>query len=232
MKNPIPLIFVLALAEIGFGQTTGNPPLPIYGQGYLGSLGPQQLAVLADQGNLGAQANLGSMYAEGRGVAQDYVQAYKWLHLAITGAVDDRVPYRQSQTAVDARKAIAGKMTPQQVDEAEQLAKEWEEEYEKRIGNGPYRMGWGVVPPRDVYRPVPSYTDQARKARISGIIVVELVVRKDGTVGTCRIVRGLGYGLDESAIQTMTSRWRFQPGTYRGKPVDVIAMAEVVFKLY
>jgi periplasmic protein TonB len=133
---------------------------------------------------------------------------------------------------VDLRKSIAEKMTPQQIEEAERLAKAWESRYEEKMGKGLYRGGWGVVTPKDVYRPSPSYTESARRARINGIVVVEFVVRKDGTVGDCTILRGLGHGLDESAIKTITTKWRFQPGTFKGKPVDVIAMAEVVFKIY
>jgi TonB family protein len=222
MKILFSSILVLPLATLCFGQNAG----------YLPSMNTPQLTSIADGGNILAQARLGSMYAEGRGVTQDYVQAYKWLTLSLTGAVDNKGPFQKSQATVELQKSITDKMTPEQIEEAERLAKEWEAEYEKKMGSGPYRAAWGVATPRDVYRPLPSYTDEARRARISGRVVVEFVVRKDGTVGDCRIVRGLGYGLDESAIQTMTSQWRFQPGTYRDKPVDVIAMAEVVFKLH
>jgi TonB family protein len=223
MRNIYALIFALSLSGICFGQAPSSPG---------NILTPQQLTWQAEQGIIPAQTSLGSMYADGRGVPQDYVQAYLWLTLAIDGAVEDRGPFQRSQATVDLRKSIADKMTPQQLEEAERLAKEWESRREQRNGTGPYVAGWGVATPKDVFRPSPSYTDRARQARINGIVVVEFVVRKNGTVGDCKILRGLGYGLDESAIQTITTQWRFQPGTFKGKPVDVKAMAEVTFKLY
>jgi TonB family protein len=223
MKNIVSLVFALGLSGVCFGQAPGFP-------GNMGT--PQQLTWQAEQGIIPAQTSLGSIYAEGKGVPQDYVQAYMWLTLSIDGAVEDRGPFQRSQATVKLRKSIVDKMTPQQIEEAERLAKEWESRREQRNGNGPYVAGWGVVTPKDVFRPSPAYTDRARQARINGIVVVGFVVRKDGTVGDCKILRGLGYGLDESAIQTITTQWRFQPGTFKGKPVDVQAMAEVAFKIY
>jgi TonB family protein len=81
-------------------------------------------------------------------------------------------------------------------------------------------------------QPLPQYTEQARKARVEGIVVLQAVVRKDGTVDSFRVLRGLGYGLDESAINTIATKWRFRPGTLNGQPVDVQANIEVSFKLY
>lgn len=222
MRKLISLIFLLACSEVCFGQAPG----------FTGNGGASQLIVMAEQGNTVAQANLGTVYADGKSVPQDYVQAYKWLTLSITGAVGDKGLFQRSQATADLRKSIGDKMTPEQKAEAERLTTEWESAYEQRMGNGPFRGGWGVVTPKDVYRPVPSYTGRARQARINGSVVVEFVVRKDGTVGNCKILQGLGYGLDESAINTMTTRWRFQPGTFKGKPVDVVAVAEVVFKIH
>ena len=47
-----------------------------------------------------------------------------------------------------------------------------------------------------------------------------------------RVIRGLGYGLDESAINTVATKWRFKPGSLNGRPVDVQANIEVTFRLY
>ena len=85
---------------------------------------------------------------------------------------------------------------------------------------------------RVLAQPLPQYTEQARKARVEGIVVLQAVVRKDGTVDSFRVLRGLGYGLDESAINTIATKWRFRPGTLNGQPVDVQANIEVSFKLY
>jgi periplasmic protein TonB len=102
------------------------------------------------------------------------------------------------------------------------------------IGNGvgPYVVGNGVRPPIVIVQPLPLYTEDARKARVEGIVVISAVVRKDGTVDSFRVLRGLGYGLDESAINTIATKWRFRPGTFNGQPVDVQANIEVSFRLY
>jgi protein TonB len=99
-------------------------------------------------------------------------------------------------------------------------------------GEGVHQAGGGVLPPRVLAQPLPQYTEQARKARVEGIVVLQAVVRKDGTVDSFRVLRGLGYGLDESAINTIATKWRFRPGTLNGQPVDVQANIEVAFKLY
>jgi protein TonB len=92
--------------------------------------------------------------------------------------------------------------------------------------------GPGISDPIPILRPVPYYTEEARKARIEGIVLVECIVRKDGTVDTIRVIRGLGHGLDESAVQTISTKWRFKPGTHNGQPVDVRAYVEVYFRLF
>lgn len=99
-------------------------------------------------------------------------------------------------------------------------------------GVGPYVSGNGVKDPVALLQPTPNYTEEGRKARIEGNVVLKAVIRKDGTVDSFRVVRGLGHGLDESAIQTIATKWRFKPGTLNGVPVDVIVDIEVVFRMY
>jgi S1-C subfamily serine protease len=70
----------------------------------------------AAQGNVAAQNNLGVMYAKGQGVPQDYVEAYKWYNLAAAQGLSD---------AIDNRDEIASDMTPEQIAEAQQLAREF-----------------------------------------------------------------------------------------------------------
>ncbi len=74
----------------------------------------------ADQGDAYAQCGLGEMYAKGRGIAQDNVQAHKWFILCAAGAKG-----MERENAVKSRNAIARKMTPQQIAEAQRLAREW-----------------------------------------------------------------------------------------------------------
>jgi protein TonB len=99
-------------------------------------------------------------------------------------------------------------------------------------GVGPYVVGNGVRPPTAIYQPLPAYTEDARKARAEGVVLIQAVIRKDGTVDSFKVLRGLGYGLDESAINTIATKWRFRPGTLNGTPVDVLANIEVSFRLY
>lgn len=101
----------------------------------------------------------------------------------------------------------------------------------KGSGIGPYRIGSGVSEPVLIYKTLPNYTDEARKNRVEGIVMLEVVIRSDGRVDNARIVRGLGFGLDESAIREVVTKWKFRPGTLQGRPVDVQAYIEVSFRL-
>jgi len=100
-------------------------------------------------------------------------------------------------------------------------------------GDGVYRMSVaGLIYPQILYDPKPAYTEEARKARVEGIVLIQAIVRKDGTVDGFRVLRSLGHGLDESAIHTIATKWRFKPGRFNGAPVDVQANIEVSFRLY
>jgi protein TonB len=90
----------------------------------------------------------------------------------------------------------------------------------------------GVHPPVALKQPLPMYTEDARKARVEGIVRIQAIVRQDGSVDSFRVLRGLGHGLDESAIHTIATEWRFRPGTSNGQPVDVQCEIEVSFRLY
>ena len=83
----------------------------------------------ADQGDAFAQNNLGMLYAKGHGVPQDYVSAYFWHTVA--GA---RGTYDTQKEAAKNRDDIAAKMTPQQVADAQELAREWLAAFQKRGG--------------------------------------------------------------------------------------------------
>jgi TonB family protein len=98
------------------------------------------------------------------------------------------------------------------------------------VGGGVFRVGGGVSPPAVLSRVEPQYSEEARKARYQGTVVLEAIVRKDGTVDILRVVRSLGFGLDENAIDAL-KKWRFRPGTKGGVPVDVALNIEVNFNL-
>jgi TonB family protein len=97
-------------------------------------------------------------------------------------------------------------------------------------GGGPYRPGSGIEPPRLLREVKAEYTDDARRRNITGDVLLEIVVRHDGTVGTVRVLQGLGAGLDERAIYAVR-QWRFDPARRRGAPVDVLVEVAVEFTL-
>jgi TonB family protein len=98
------------------------------------------------------------------------------------------------------------------------------------IGGGVFRVGGGVSAPEVIYQVTPDYSEQARKSKYQGTVVLSLVVQKDGTVRDIRVTTSLGMGLDEKAIEAV-KQWRFRPGMKGGQPVDVSAMIEVTFRL-
>jgi periplasmic protein TonB len=97
-------------------------------------------------------------------------------------------------------------------------------------GGGPYRPGSGIQPPRLVREVKADYTEDARRRGLAGEVELEIVVRRDGTVGDVRILRGLGSGLSEQAVQAVR-QWKFVPAQRQGAPVDVIVEVSVEFKL-
>jgi len=90
----------------------------------------------------------------------------------------------------------------------------------------------GVTVPEVLEAPNPAYTEEARAARAEGLVTLKAVIRKDGSVDSFEVVKGLGYGLDESAIHTVATKWRFKPATYGGQPVDFQVDIEIAFQIY
>ena len=97
-------------------------------------------------------------------------------------------------------------------------------------GGGPYRPGAGIDPPSLEREVKALYTDEARRQGIEGDVVLEIVVRRDGSVGDVRVRRSLDRGLDQRAIDAVR-QWRFSPAHRHGVAVDVIVEVAVAFKL-
>ena len=97
-------------------------------------------------------------------------------------------------------------------------------------GGGPYRPGSGIEAPRLLREVKADYTDEARRQGVKGQVVLELIVRRDGSVSDVKVLRRLGAGLDERAIQAVR-QWRFAPATRHGTPVDVVVEVAVEFNL-
>lgn len=87
-----------------------------------------------------------------------------------------------------------------------------------------------IQPVRILVKPNPAYTAEARAHKIEGNVILEVIFTANGTVDVLRVVRGLGYGLDQSAISA-ARRIRFRPERVDGKPVDARARLRIVFRL-
>jgi periplasmic protein TonB len=102
-------------------------------------------------------------------------------------------------------------------------------------GSGPpgiYPAGkMGVTVPEAIYSPEPSFSEEARKAKVQGTVVLMVVVGKDGRTHNLRVAQSLGMGLDEKAIEAV-SHWRFKPATLNGQPVATLIAVQVDFHLY
>jgi TonB family protein len=97
-------------------------------------------------------------------------------------------------------------------------------------GGGPYRPGSGVEPPRLLKEVKADYTEEARRRGLQGDVVLEIVVRRDGSVGDVTVLQALGSGLDQRAVAAVR-QWRFAPARRQGVPVDVIVEVAVEFTL-
>lgn len=89
----------------------------------------------------------------------------------------------------------------------------------------------GLKQPEPVAKPLPPYTPEARDAKIEGLVLLQAVIRKDGSVSDVKLLRSPGYGLGESAAECVTTGWRFRPGTLNGEAVNVRVNLEISFRL-
>jgi len=87
-----------------------------------------------------------------------------------------------------------------------------------------------VTPPQLVYKVEPEFSDEARKAKHQGVVVLTIEVDSSGNVRNVRVRQSLGLGLDEKAMEAV-SRWRFRPGILDGKPITTEAVVQVNFQL-
>src|ERR1039458_300706 len=98
------------------------------------------------------------------------------------------------------------------------------------FGGGAYRVGNGVTAPVVLYKKEPEDFEEARKAKYQGTVVLYIEVDPSGRAVNPRVVRSLGLGLDEKAMEAVR-QWKFKPGYRDGKPVTVAATIEVNFRL-
>ncbi len=94
----------------------------------------------------------------------------------------------------------------------------------------PVRPGGDVKPPRLKKEVKPQYSERAKQEKIQGEVLMECVVKADGTVGDITVIKSLDPDLDQAAIDA-AKRWEFEPGTRNGKPVAVIVTIAIAFTL-
>jgi len=87
-----------------------------------------------------------------------------------------------------------------------------------------------VLPPEKLYAPQPRFPEIERQIGRGGLVVVQAVIERDGTVGEVKILRGASRALDEAAVEAVKT-WRFQPATLNGRPLTVYYQLTVRFRV-
>ena len=98
------------------------------------------------------------------------------------------------------------------------------------VGGGVFRVGGGVSQPSVIFKVDPEYSEEARKAKYSGTVMLAVIVDAEGRARDIHVVKSLGMGLDEKAIEAV-GKWKFRPGMKSGQAVNVRATIEVNFRL-
>jgi len=95
---------------------------------------------------------------------------------------------------------------------------------------GPMQISGNVLAPVRVHSPDPHYPEEARHARVQGVVILQTIIDKVGNVTDVRVLKGLPSGLTEAAVEAVSS-WRFRPATLEGKPVAVYYLVTVSFSV-
>jgi protein TonB len=99
------------------------------------------------------------------------------------------------------------------------------------MGGGLKHIGGGVSAPEVLFAPEPEFSEEARKSKVSGNVLVYLQVDEQGRPMHVRVLRGLGMGLDEKALEAVR-QYRFKPAMENGRPVAVEMNVDVNFNIY
>lgn len=94
----------------------------------------------------------------------------------------------------------------------------------------PYRVGDGVTRPEKISGVPPVYTETARKARVTGVVILESTIDEQGNVTNIKVLKGLPMGLSEAAVEAVQT-WKFKPATFEGRPVKVYYTLTVNFQV-
>ncbi len=98
------------------------------------------------------------------------------------------------------------------------------------IDQGPMRVGGDIQAPERIHYIPPDYPELARRARLAGVVILEATIDREGSVTNVNVLRGLGLGLDESAVGAV-SQWHYTPTFYNGRPVEILLTVTVQFQL-
>ena len=96
--------------------------------------------------------------------------------------------------------------------------------------SGAMALRGGIAPPVKIYSPQPLYTEDARRAGVQGVVILEAVVDADGTVRNVKVLKGLPMGLGQSAVDAVLT-WRYEPAKLEGKSVPVYFTFTISFSL-
>lgn len=103
--------------------------------------------------------------------------------------------------------------------------------YGGNTGGGVYHVGGGISAPVPIYTPEAEFSDEARRAKYQGVCLISLIVDAQGNPQNPRVVRPLGMGLDEKALEAVR-KYKFKPAMKGNTPVAVMMSIEVNFRLY
>jgi protein TonB len=99
------------------------------------------------------------------------------------------------------------------------------------FGGGLRKVGGGVSAPELIYKVDPEFSEEARKSKTTGNVLVNLIVDQSGHAQNVHVLRGVGMGLDEKAVEAV-KQYRFKPAMENGKPVAVEMNVEVLFEIF
>ncbi len=97
-------------------------------------------------------------------------------------------------------------------------------------GQGPFHVGGDIQPPVKIHDPHPAYTEEARMARIQGVVLLQAVLDPEGNVTRVQVIKGLPLGLTESALETV-KEWKYKPAIHNGLPVAVYLNLMINFSI-
>jgi TonB family protein len=153
--------------------------------------------------------------------------------VALGDAVKVKIQLVQPPSSVDEAQALLNRVFFMGADNLEHAKPEYRRADAGTMEEPLYHVASnnaGVKHPEAAYTPEPEFTEAARRAHVQGTVVFNVVVDKTGQITRIRIVRPLGMGLDEQAVEALKT-WRFKPATRNGEPVAVEMNIEVEFRL-